>query len=90
MAEKTSISLQPQRLRAPESQSFHLHTLIKAYQVPGTETANMASTLQSEGGKRNVYLIPLVFQAPVLGGSFLYSFIHLLIYTFIDLFLKIY
>lgn len=56
--------------------------------MPGTEIANMSSAIHSEGGKRNVYQIPLVFQVPVLGGSFLYSFIHLLIYTFIDLLFK--
>lgn len=39
--EKTCVSPRPQRLSIPESHSSHLHTLIKAYQVPGTEPATL-------------------------------------------------
>lgn len=76
-AEKACISLVPQRLSAPKS---HLHTLIRALQVPGTEMADTAVTLQSKGGKE-------AFIENLLHSRHL-SLSHLLVYTSTDVLKK--
>lgn len=42
--EKTCVSPRLQRLSIPESHPSHLHTLIKPYQVPGTEPTGLVAT----------------------------------------------